>query len=166
MLLILYIHIHMCTYCIYVWACTSSPPKIIVYMCTEACTYMCIYSCVYIYVCMYVLCIMATHSSVLAWEIPWTEEPSRLQSMGHRVRHDWVQITCVCKCVYMLNMYMYVYIHIVSSKGDTYIYMCIGMFMCMYPCIYVPVYTVYIEEGNGTPLQYSCLESLMGGGAW
>ena len=25
---------------------------------------------------------MATHSSVLAWEIPWTEEPSRLQSMG------------------------------------------------------------------------------------
>ena len=25
---------------------------------------------------------MATHSSTLAWEIPWTEEPSRLQSMG------------------------------------------------------------------------------------
>ena len=25
---------------------------------------------------------MATHSSVLAWKIPWTEEPSRLQSMG------------------------------------------------------------------------------------
>ena len=27
---------------------------------------------------------MATHSSVLAWEIPWTEEPGRLQSMGHK----------------------------------------------------------------------------------
>ena len=26
---------------------------------------------------------MATHSSILAWEIPWTEEPGRLQSMGH-----------------------------------------------------------------------------------
>ena len=25
---------------------------------------------------------IATHSSILAWEIPWTEEPSRLQSMG------------------------------------------------------------------------------------
>ena len=25
---------------------------------------------------------MTTHSSILAWEIPWTEEPSRLQSMG------------------------------------------------------------------------------------
>ena len=34
---------------------------------------------------------MATHSSTLAWEIPWTEEPGRLQSMGWlRVGHDWV----------------------------------------------------------------------------
>ena len=32
---------------------------------------------------------MATHSSVLAWRIPWTEEPGRLQSMGSpRVGHD------------------------------------------------------------------------------
>ena len=32
---------------------------------------------------------MATHSSILAWEIPWTEEPGRLQPMGsQRVRHD------------------------------------------------------------------------------
>ena len=32
---------------------------------------------------------MATHSSVLAWEIPWTEETGELQSMGlQRVRHD------------------------------------------------------------------------------
>ena len=32
---------------------------------------------------------MATHSSILAWRIPWTEEPRRLQSMGsHRVRHN------------------------------------------------------------------------------
>ena len=33
---------------------------------------------------------MATHFSTLAWKIPWTEEPGRLQSMGsRRVRHDW-----------------------------------------------------------------------------
>ena len=33
---------------------------------------------------------MATHSSTLAWKIPWTEEPGRLQSKGSlRVRHDW-----------------------------------------------------------------------------
>ena len=28
---------------------------------------------------------MATHSSILAWEIPWTEEPGRLQSMGSQL---------------------------------------------------------------------------------
>ena len=32
---------------------------------------------------------MATHASVLAWRIPWTEEPGKLQSMGsQRVGHD------------------------------------------------------------------------------
>ena len=32
---------------------------------------------------------MATHSIILAWEIPWTEEPGRLQSMWSlRVRHE------------------------------------------------------------------------------
>ena len=32
---------------------------------------------------------MATHFSILAWRIPWTEEPGELQSMGfQRVRHD------------------------------------------------------------------------------
>jgi len=34
---------------------------------------------------------MATHFSILSWEIPWTEEPGRLQVLGsQRVRHDWV----------------------------------------------------------------------------
>ena len=34
--------------------------------------------------------IMAPHSCTLAWKIPWTEEPGRLQSMGSlRVGHDW-----------------------------------------------------------------------------
>ena len=37
---------------------------------------------------------VATHSSIPAWEIPWTEDPSGLQSMGlspcQRVRHDFV----------------------------------------------------------------------------
>ena len=33
---------------------------------------------------------MAPHSSTLAWKVPWTEEPGRLQSMGlWRVEHDW-----------------------------------------------------------------------------
>ena len=48
---------------------------------------------------------MATYSSILAWRIPWTEEPARLQSIGsHRVGHDWsdlarMQILKVCYAV-------------------------------------------------------------------
>ena len=62
---------------------------------------------------------MATHSSTLAWKIPWTEEPGRLQSMGlQRVRHD-------------------------SATSLS----CIG-------------------EGNGSPLQCSCLENPRDSGAW
>ena len=39
---------------------------------------------------------MATHASILAWRIPWTEEPGRLQSMGvQRVTHDWATNTFV-----------------------------------------------------------------------
>ena len=35
--------------------------------------------------------VLATHSSILAWRIPWTEEPGGLQLMGsQRARHDWV----------------------------------------------------------------------------
>ena len=33
--------------------------------------------------------LMATHSSILAWRIPWTEEPGGLQSKVSRVGHDW-----------------------------------------------------------------------------
>ena len=37
---------------------------------------------------------MASHSSILAWRIPWTKEPGRLQSMGsQRVGHDFVTNT-------------------------------------------------------------------------
>ena len=37
---------------------------------------------------------MTTHSSILAWRIPWTEEPGELKSMGsQRVRHDCVTNT-------------------------------------------------------------------------
>ena len=38
---------------------------------------------------------MATHSTILAWEISWWEEPGGLQSMGlQRVRHDWSDWAC------------------------------------------------------------------------
>ena len=50
--------------------------------------------CIYIHIDMYTYILekeMATHSSTLAWKIPWTEKPARLQSMGsQRVGHDQV----------------------------------------------------------------------------
>ena len=61
---------------------------------------------------------MATHSSTLAWKIPWMEKPGRLQAMGLlRVRHDRA-----------------------TSLSHT-------------------------GEGNGNPLQCSCLENPRDGGA-
>ena len=44
---------------------------------------------------------MATHSSILAWRIPWTEEPRMLQSMGmQKVRHDWAnQMFFIAPCI-------------------------------------------------------------------
>ena len=43
---------------------------------------------------------MATHSSILAWRIPWTEEPGRLQSIGsQRVRHDLATNNTIFLCV-------------------------------------------------------------------
>jgi len=41
---------------------------------------------------------MATHSSILAGIIPWTEKPGRLQSIGlQRVRHDWAGMCCIAQ---------------------------------------------------------------------
>ena len=63
---------------------------------------------------------MATHSSTLAWKIPWMEEPGGLQSMGSPTTerlHFHFSLTC-------------------------------------------------IREGNGNPLQFSCLENPRDGGAW
>jgi len=40
---------------------------------------------------------MSTHSSILAWRIPWTEEPGRLQSLGlQRVRDDGSSLARAC----------------------------------------------------------------------
>ena len=42
---------------------------------------------------------MATHSSIFAWKIPWTEETGRLQSMGsQRVGHSWMASLHIPMC--------------------------------------------------------------------
>ena len=52
---------------------------------------------------------MATHSSILAWRIPWTEEPSGLQSLeSQRIRHDWVATTFT---LHFIHICIYIHTH-------------------------------------------------------
>ena len=67
---------------------------------------------------------MATHSSTLAWRIPWREQPGRLQSMGsQRVGHDWATslacFNCISFCICLFGIH--------SSQGQLY-YLCVRMF--------------------------------------
>ena len=49
---------------------------------------------------------MATHSSILSWRIPWTEEPGGLQSMGsRRIGHDQSYLACTHVHFYILIVY-------------------------------------------------------------
>ena len=84
---------------------------------------------------------MATHSTILAWRIPWTEETGGLQSMGlQRVRPDSATSTLGGSEVKVSA----------SDAGDP------GS---------IPGSGRFPGEGKGNPLQYSCLENLMEGGA-
>ena len=59
---------------------------------------------------------MASHSSILAWKVPWTEEPGRLQFIGSQtVGHDWEakDSTAHAYAIYNLRcLYIYIYTYI------------------------------------------------------
>ena len=55
---------------------------------------------------------MAIHSSTLAWKIPWTEEPGRLQSMGsQRVWHNWATKHSTAHCFVNILINVCIFIH-------------------------------------------------------
>ena len=57
---------------------------------------------------------MAIHSSTLAWKIPWTKEPDRLQSVGlQRVRHDWA----ISLSPYIVVTYSYITTTIIEIQN-------------------------------------------------
>ena len=61
---------------------------------------------------------MATHSSTLAWKIPWMEKPSRLQSMGsQRVGHNWVTSLSLWIFVYKSLYWHYVLYCFYTNSG-------------------------------------------------
>ena len=66
---------------------------------------------------------MVTYSSILAWKIPWTEEPGKLQSMGsQRVGHGGAtsfSLSLSFTHTYMLCVCVYVYSSIYSKKYMT-----------------------------------------------
>ena len=114
---------------------------------------------------------MAPHSSTLAWKIPWTEEPGRLQSMGsRRVGHDWVTWLSLFTFMHWRRKWHPTPVFLPGesqgwgslvgcrlwgrTESDTterldfhFSLSCTG-------------------EGNGNPLQCSCLENPRNGGAW
>ena len=50
---------------------------------------------------------MAPHATLLAWKIPWTEEPGRLQSVGSKESDTTERLThhrLICVCVYVYNL--------------------------------------------------------------
>ena len=124
---------------------------------------------------------MATHSSILAWRIPWTEELGGLQSTGHKeldmterlhfhflsysdpttlaslhfLRYRSPASGSLHKLLPFLRMYLFPAhsdIRFQFKNHLKYVYI-IYLFGCT-------------GEGNGNPLQYSCLENPMDGGAW
>ena len=76
---------------------------------------------------------MATHSNILAWRIPWTEKPHRLQSMGlHRVKHDYATN------IYLLTFAIY-NITLDSMPGSLSSWMNVNVFnKIMFPGIPAP----------------------------
>ena len=61
--------------------------------------------------------------SILAWRIPWTEEPGRLQLIGsHRVRHDWSDLAntkaTVCHSKYAQETLLRAVMHLPMASSD------------------------------------------------
>ena len=93
---------------------------------------------------------MALHSSILAWRIPWMEDPGRLQSMGlHRVRHNWSDFAClhlytparVCKMHLLILLLLLLIIDNFFLVSDIYAhtyYLCILRNCTCYPLIFLP----------------------------
>ena len=80
---------------------------------------------------------MTTHSSILAWTVSWTEEPG----LAELDRTEGLSMQ--------------------AKKGD-----CPSQGSFLMIVATSPGHDFHIGEGNGTPLQYSCLENSMDGGAW
>ena len=155
---------------------------------------------------------MATHSSILAWEISWTEEPGQLSPWSHRELDMTEQLSMHAHtCTHRYLSYILSYNPILTDSFFAPVVSVLATenFFIWFPvclwhthnivgflkfwlffkhfltclrhvlCIFCPSprishfwffllgdSTLSNREGNGTPLQYFCLENPMDGGAW
>ena len=116
---------------------------------------------------------MATHSNILAWRIPWTEDPGGLQSMGsQRVAHNWLANT------FTLSLYLY---RIIIHSNLLFFWFVSPSLQrrSLVGCspwghwgsdtterLHFHFSLSSFGEGNGNPLQCSCVENPRDGEAW
>ena len=125
---------------------------------------------------------MAPHSSTLAWKIPWTEEPGRLQSMGSlRVRHDWATSLSLFTFIHWRRKWQPTPVFLPGESRDEG-----AWWAAVYGVAQSRTQLKWLSssssnagdlgsipesgrspgEGNGNPLQYSCLENPNDRGVW
>ena len=121
---------------------------------------------------------MATHSSSLFWEIPWTEEPSRLWGFKLHVHRIAKSRTRLCMPADPCLSYI-IWLHLAELSGkqnhEDWLENCKSLILNLVLLLKAiherqqhqfHISSLWHGEGNGNPLQYSCLENPMDGGAW
>ena len=114
---------------------------------------------------------MAPYSSTLAWKIPWTEEPGRLQSMGsQRVGHDWGTSLSLFTFIRWRRKWQPTPVFLPGESQG------LGNLVGCSPWgreesdtterLHFPFSLSFVGEGNGNPLQCSCLGNPRDSGAW
>ena len=114
---------------------------------------------------------MAPHSSTLAWQIPWTEEPGRLQSMGsQRVGYDWATSLSRFTFTHWRSKWQPIPVFLPGESQGRGSRVGCRLWGCTESDTTERLHFHFslscIGEGNGNPFQCSCLENLRDGGGW
>ena len=111
---------------------------------------------------------MAPHSSTLAWKIPWTEEPGRLQSMGllELDTTERLHFHCSLSCTGEGNGNPLQYSCLENSVHREAWWAAVHRVAQSRTRLKRPSTHACFGEGNGNPLQCSCLENPRDRGAW
>ena len=116
---------------------------------------------------------MATHSSPLAWRIPWTEEPGGLQSMGVTQSWTWLKWLSTAHSMWMemdkqtqcFELKLEIWLAW-NMKASLVAQLVKRIHLQWRRPRFDPWVRKIPREGNGNPLQYSCLGSPMHSRAW